>query len=33
MGEAARAYYLAHFTKNRFLDELEGLLIELCEER
>ena len=33
MGEAARAYYLAHFTKKRFLDELEGLLIELCEER
>lgn len=33
MGEAARAYYLAHFTKSRFLDELEGLLIELCEER
>ena len=33
MGESARAYYQAHFTKERFLDELEALLSELCEER
>ena len=33
MGESARKYYLAHFTKEKFLDELEGLLTDLCEER
>ena len=33
MGGDAREYYLKHFTKERFLDELEGLLIDLCEER
>lgn len=33
MGLAARDYYLNHFTKERFLDDLEGLLADLCEER
>ena len=33
MGESAREYYLAHFTKEKILDELEGLLIDLCEEK
>ena len=33
MGDAARAYYLTHFTKDRLLDELEGLLTDLCKER
>lgn len=32
MGEAARAYYLANFTKDKFLDTLEGLLLDLCKE-
>lgn len=30
MGIAARNYYLAHFTKEKFLDTLERLLSELC---
>lgn len=33
MGDAARAYYLTHFTKGRFLNKLEGLLTDLCKER
>ena len=33
MGDAARDYYLTHFTKDRLLDELEGLLTDLCKER
>ncbi len=33
MGDHAREYYLAHFTKEKFLDKLEGLLADLCEER
>lgn len=32
MGDAARAYYLTHFTKDGLLDELEGLLTDLCKE-
>lgn len=32
MGNAARAYYLDRFTKERFLDTLEGLLSQLSEE-
>lgn len=31
MGAAARAYYREHFTKERFLDDVERLLKELCE--
>lgn len=33
MGRRAREYYLVHFTKGRFLDELEALLANLIEER
>lgn len=33
MGESARSYYQAHFTKDKFLDELEGRLFDLCKER
>ena len=31
MGAAARDYYREHFTKERFLDDVERLLKELCE--
>ena len=30
MGRSARDYYLDHFTKEKFLDTLEGLLSDLC---
>lgn len=30
LGKAARAYYLAHFTKDRFMDTLEKELEKLC---
>ncbi|MBS5479421.1 MAG: glycosyltransferase family 4 protein, partial [Coriobacteriia bacterium] len=33
LGRAARSYYQTHFTKERFFDTLEGLLVDLAKEQ